>query len=64
MEKWNTKLHVKPKQEVMQTKHVQIRRGIFQRNSLQLLLICIAHIPLTNGLNKADCGHPVYRNER
>jgi hypothetical protein len=34
--------------------------GVF----LLSLLFCIARIPLTNELNRADCGHPVHRTER
>ena len=37
----------------MQTQSVQIRRGIFQGDSLSPLLFCIAPIPLTNELNRA-----------
>ena len=54
MEKWNTRLILKTKQEVMQS------RG----NSLSLLLFCIALIPLTNELNRADCGYKVHGTER
>jgi hypothetical protein len=44
------------KQEVMQSQPIQIRRGIFQGDSLSPLLFCIALIPLINELNRADCG--------
>jgi len=42
----------------------QIRRGIFQGDSLSPLLICIALTALTNELNKADCGYQVHGTER
>ena len=64
MEKWNTRLNLKTKQEVMQSQPIQIRRGIFQGDSLSPLLFCIAHIPLTNELNRADCGYQVHGTER
>ena len=48
MEKWNTSLILKTKQEVMQSQPIQIRRVIFQGDSLSPLLFCIALIPLTN----------------
>jgi len=48
MEKWNTRLNLKIKQEVMQSQPIQIRRGIFQGDSLSPLLFCIALIPLMN----------------
>ena len=64
MEKWNTTLFFKTKQEVKQSQPIQIRREIFQGDSLSLLLFCIALIPLTNELNRADCGYQVHGNER
>ena len=64
MEKWNTRLILKSKQEVMQSQPIQIRRGIFQGDSLSPLLFCIALIPLTNELNRADCGYQVHGTER
>jgi len=64
MEKWNTRLILKTKQEVMQSQPIQIRRGIFQGDSLSPLIFCIALIPLTNELNRADCGYQVHGAER
>jgi len=46
MEKWNTRLILKSKQEVMQSQPIQIRREIYQGDSLSPLLFCIALIPL------------------
>jgi len=48
----------------MQSQPIQIRRGIFQGDSLSPLLICIALIPFTNELNRADCGYQVHGTER
>ena len=48
----------------MQSQPIQIRRGIFQGDSLSPLSFCIAFIPLTNELNKADCGYQVHGTER
>jgi len=62
--KWNTRLILKTKQEVMQSQPIQIRRGIFQGDSLSPLLFSIALIPLTNELNRADCGYQVHGTER
>ena len=64
MEKWNTRLILKTKQEVMQSQPIQIRRGIFQGGSPSPLLFCIALIPLTNELNRSDCGYQVHGTER
>jgi hypothetical protein len=41
-----------------------MRRGIFLGDSLSPLLFCIALIPLTNELKKADCGYQVHGTER
>jgi len=48
----------------MQSQPIKIRRGIFQRDPLSPLLFCTALIPLTNGLNRADCGCQVHVTER
>jgi len=64
MEKWNTKLILKTKQEVMHSQPIQIRGGIFQGDSLSPLFFCIALIPSTNELNRADCGYQVHGTER
>jgi len=56
MEKWNTRLISKTKQEVVQSQPIQVRRGIFQGDCLSPLPFCIALIPLTNELNRTDCG--------
>jgi len=55
METWNRMLQLKTKREVMQLQPIQIRRGIFQRDSPLPLLFCIALILLTHLLNRADC---------
>jgi len=58
------KAYFKTKQEVMQSQLIQIRRGIFQGDSLSPLIFCITLIPLTNELNRADCGYQVHGTER
>jgi len=55
---------LKTKQEVMQSQPIQIRRGIFQGDSLSPLLFCITLILLTNELNSADCGYQVHGTEK
>jgi hypothetical protein len=54
-----TSLFLKTKQEVMQSQPIQIRKEIFQGDSLSPLPFCIALIPLTNELNRTDCGYQV-----
>jgi len=63
MKKWNTRLILQTKEEVMQSQPIQKRRRIFQGDSLSSLLLCIALIPLTNVLNRADCGYQVHGTE-
>jgi len=58
------KAFLKTKPEVTQSQLIQIRRGIFQGDSLSPLLFCIALIPLTNKPNRADCGYQVHGTER
>ena len=58
------KAYFKNKEEVMQSQPIQIQRGIFQQDSLSPLLFCIALIPLTNELKRADCGYQVHGTER
>ena len=60
MEKWNTRLFLKTKQEVMQSQPIQIRRGIFSF----AIKFCKALIPLTHELSRADCGYQVPGTER
>jgi hypothetical protein len=56
MEKWNTTLHLKTKQEEMQSPtHSDTKRNIPGGLSVPLIF-CIALIPLTNEINGADCG--------
>ena len=56
MEKWNTRLILKTKQEL--TTHSNMKRNIPRG------LFCITLIPLTNELNRADCGYQVHGTER
>jgi len=48
----------------MQSQPIQIRRGIFQGDTLTPLIFGIALIPLTNELNRSDCGYQVHGTER
>ena len=48
----------------MQSQHFQIRRAIFGGDSLSPLIICIALIPLTNELNRTECGYQIHGTER
>ena len=48
----------------MQSQPIQMQRGIFQVDCLSPLLFCIVFMPLTNELNRADCGYQVHGTER
>jgi hypothetical protein len=48
----------------MQSQPIQIRRGIFQGDSLSPLLFCISLTPLTKELNRADGGYQVHASDR
>jgi hypothetical protein len=64
MEKLNTRLFLKTKQDITQSQPIQIRRGIFQWDSLSPLFFYIAFIPLTDETIRADCGYQVHGTER
>jgi hypothetical protein len=51
-------------QEVMLSKPIKICKGIFQGDFLSPLLFCIALMPLTHQLNRADCGYQIHGAER
>jgi hypothetical protein len=64
MEKWNTVLRLKTDQELMQSRLININRGMFWGDSLSPLLFCRALIHLTHEINRAECGYKVYGSER
>jgi hypothetical protein len=55
---------LKTNQELLQSRLIKINRGIFQGDSLSPLLFCIALIPITNELNRSNCGYRIYGTER
>jgi hypothetical protein len=64
MQKWNTMLQLKTKQNVKQSQPIQIRRGIFQVALSRHYSSVIVFISLTHELNRVDCGYQVYGAER
>jgi hypothetical protein len=55
MEKWYTTFHLKTKQEEMQSPtHSDTKRNI--PGVLSVPIFCLALIPLTNEINRDDCG--------
>lgn len=59
MKYWRTTLHLKLNNTNISTKQINIRRGIFQGDSLSLLWFCLALNPLSNLLNKSQLGYPI-----
>lgn len=54
MEKWSTILQLKTKQKVLHAKPSQIRKGVFQWDSLLPLPFCIVLNPLKHELNRVE----------
>ena len=57
MEGWRTSMVLSHGQGTVKTRIMQIRRGIFQGDSLSPLLFCMALNPLSTELNRTGCGH-------
>lgn len=57
MSTWRTSLNIKTNKENIRTEPIQIKRGIFQGDSLSALWFCIALNPLSNILNKTREGY-------
>jgi hypothetical protein len=55
---------LKTNQELLQLRLIKINRGIFHGDSLSSLLFCIAFIPITNELNRSNCGCQIHGTER
>ena len=56
MEGWRTSMVLSHGQGTVKTRIMQIRRGIFQGDSLFPLLFCMALNPLSTELNRTGCG--------
>lgn len=56
MSKWRTKISVTTDTRAYQTGELQIKRGIFQGDSLSPLWFCMALNPLSTMLNNTTCG--------
>jgi hypothetical protein len=51
-------------QELLQSRLINIKRGIFQGDSLSPLLFCEAFIHITHELNRSNLGYQIYGTER
>ena len=60
MKKWKTNNH---SQGNTICKNIKIKCGIFQGDSLSLLLFCLALMPPSNEVNNAGYGYNIYREK-
>lgn len=63
MKKWQTTITLKVNTETMKTAKVQIKRGIYQGDSLSSLLFCICMNPLSTLLKHNDKGFQIKTRE-
>jgi hypothetical protein len=54
---WRTHMRQHAENELIETEDIKIQCGIFQGDSLSLLLICIFLIPLTEQLDRLNTGY-------
>ena len=59
MNNWKTTLNLYHVNGILKSRPLTIRRGIFQGDSLSLLLFCVALAPLSNLLNSSNYGYNV-----
>ncbi|KAL1448163.1 hypothetical protein WDU94_000554 [Cyamophila willieti] len=59
MKTWRTRISIKTTSQNILTEVVNIKRGIFQGDSLSALWFCIALNPLSNTLNRTDIGFKI-----
>jgi len=59
MKNWKTIMYLKHNEGTVESRHIAIRRGIFQGDSLSPLLFVLALAPLTELLNTTEYGYKV-----
>mgnify|MGYP000904802047 CR=1 FL=1 len=64
MTKWSTVIHLQNANTAIQTGSIQIRRGIFQGNTLSPLWFCLAVNPLYTLLKETSLGFNIRNNRR
>ena len=59
MRTWQTRIHLQTPETCLQSKYINIRRGIFQGDSLSPLLFCIILIPLSREIKASQQGYHI-----
>ncbi|XP_055637371.1 uncharacterized protein LOC129776028 [Toxorhynchites rutilus septentrionalis] len=59
MRQWSTSLHLSDGENVLQSRTLQIKRGIFQGDSFSPLWFCLALNPLSRTLNRNGHGYKI-----
>ena len=54
---WKTRMSLHAENKPIETEDIKIQCGIFQGDSLSLLLFCICLIPLTEQLSRLNTGY-------
>ena len=57
MTRWNTTMNLAHSGGTITTDRINIKRGIFQGDSLSPLLFCLALVPLSSQLNETGYGY-------
>ena len=63
MSKWQTRLFLSHDSGTIESGNINIKRGIFQGDSLSPLLFCMSLIPLSNELNNTGTGYKLFHKE-
>ena len=64
MTKWKTKIALHHANGTIETENINIRKGIFQGDSLSPLLFCMSLLPITNILNRTNIGVKISTRNR
>ena len=64
MKQWKTHLFLSHENGMLKCENIDIKRGIFQGDSLSPLLFCIALIPLSMELNRSGYGYKLNNNKK